>query len=496
MKQPTAISVAPLVRVSALLASLSTLLLASVKTFGFELDGTKWFLAQAEYHVDMEGMSATQISWNTAFIEAIEEWNANTVFEFSVVNNNADPCLDNGISSVDFSEDFCGSSFGNNVLAVTVRRFDPQILGPPYIREADIIVNAEEEFDIFDGPLVQFGQNFAGLDFGRVALHELGHVIGLDHEETNNAIMAPNISNLFSLQQDDINGVQALHNGLSNCEIDPLTFGEISEVLNGNDCTVKDLTVGGNDNSFLDLYQFDLDETTQLDFFATSTILDPVLILATTDLQYLDVDIASNDDCDSSLSANLPAGSYFLIVNTFDSPIKEDCGIVGNYRLRTSFTSSSEPSLGSGTSLANAFTTAQFTGGITADNGATYSNQFSPTDSLDISAQIRVDIRHRGAPGFLVVAALLEGQVLMLNADGEFVDVTANPLPAVPFATKTLETFESITIATDLVPADLGIQDIDASIVVGYGLDSNPSEIYYHSTPLSLSVVPDSGAGD
>ncbi len=489
------ISIVPLMKTSALLVSLAALFFTSFRTYGFEIDGTKWFLAQAEYYVDMEGMSATQISWNTAFIEAIEEWNARTVFEFSVVNSNADPCQDNGISSVDFNEDFCGSSFGNNVLAVTVRRFDPQILGPPYIREADIIINAEEEFDIFDGPLVQFGQNFAGLDFRRIALHELGHVIGLNHEETNNAIMAPNISNLFSLQADDINGVNTLHDGLSNCEIDSLTFGEISEVLNGNDCTVQDLTVGGTDNSFLDLYRFDLEETTQLEFSTSSSLLDSVLILATTDLQYLDVDENSFANCDSSLSTNLDPGSYFLIVNTFDSPVKDECGIVGNYRLRASFTSPSEPSLGSGTSLANAFTTAQFSGGITADNGATFSNQFAPTDSLDISAQIRVDIRHRGAPGFLVVAALLEGQILMLNSEGEFVDVTANPLPAVPFVSKTLETFENITIATDLVPADLGIQEIDANIVVGYGLDSNPGEIFYHSTPLNLSVSTDTPDG-
>lgn len=483
-----------LTRLFALGAVLTPLFQGTV--FGFELNGTKWFLAQAEYHVDIAGMSATQISWNTAFIEAIEEWNEKTVFEFSVVENNVDPCLDNGVSSVDFGEDFCGSSFGQNVLAVTLRRFDPQILGPPYIREADILVNAEEEFDIFDGPLVQFGQNFAGVDFRRVALHELGHVIGLDHEETNDAIMAPSISNLFSLQEDDINGVNTLHNGIANCDIDPLTFGEISEILNGNDCTVQDLTVGGNDNSFLDLYQFDLDEKTQLEFSTTSSLLDSVLILATTDLQYLDFDENSFENCDSSLSVNLDPGSYFLIVNTFDSPVKEECGIVGNYRLRASFTSSSQPSLGSGTSLASAFTTAQFSGGITSDNGITFGNQFSPNDSLDISAQIRVDIRHRGAAGFLVVAALLDGQILMLNSEGEFVDVTASPLPAVSFASKTLETFETLTIATDLVPANLGIQEIEADIVVGYGLDSNPGEIFYHSTPLNLSVVPDTSGGD
>ena len=78
----------------------------------------------------------------------------------------------------------------------------------------------------------------------------------------------------------------------------------------------------------------------------------------------------------------------------------------------------------------------------------------------------------------------------MLNNQGEFVDVTANPLPPVQFANKTLTSVESLTIATDLVPADLGIQEIEANIVVGYGLQSDLNDIFYHQTPLNLTVVP------
>ena len=44
-------------------------------------------------------------------------------------------------------------------------------------------------------------------------------MIGLDHEDTNQAIMAPAISDLFELQEDDIAGVEALYSGLDNCEI-------------------------------------------------------------------------------------------------------------------------------------------------------------------------------------------------------------------------------------------------------------------------------------
>ena len=470
--------------------ALGLLIGPSSTVLGFELDGTKWFKAQADYYVNMSGISATGISWNAAFIAAMDAWTEQTVFEFNLINENADPCLDNGLNSVDFSNDFCGSSFGNNVLAITLRRFQPQILGRPYIREADIIVNANEEFDVFDGPLIQFGQSFAGLDFGRVALHELGHVIGLDHEETNNAIMAPNIGNLFELQQDDILGVNTLHDGLSNCNVMPLSFGVVSNALNSNDCTVDELTVGGTDNSFLDLYQFELQQPRIVTFDATSDVLDTVLVLATTDLEYLGLQLPEAGSCDSRLSANLGPGSYFIIVNTFESQQGPDCAPFGSYELRSSFSSDAEPSLGSSTSLNSTANSATFSGGISADNGTSFTNVFSPTDSLDISAQITVDPSHVGQAGFLVVAALIDNQILMLNDQGEFVDVTASPLPAVQFANKTLGSTESLTIATDLVPAELSIQEIEVDIVVGYGLINNPNDIFHHQTPLNLTVVP------
>ena len=472
------------------LATLLLIVSSGIAVRGFEIDGTKWLGAQADYYVSMTGLSATGIAWNTAFITAMDAWTEQTVFEFSLVNEHADPCLDNGQSSVDFRDDLCGSEFGSNVLAVTLRRFEPQLLGRPYIREADIVVNANEDFDIFDGNLIQFGQNFAGLDFGRVALHELGHVIGLDHEETNDAIMAPNIGNLFELQEDDIAGVNTLHDGLSNCAISALTFGTVSNSLNSNDCTVSELTVGGSDNSFIDLYRFDLQQTRELTFSAESASLDTVLVLATTELEYLNNAFSNSESCSSELSQTLNPGSYFIMVNTWSSQQRPECQLFGEYSLSTSFSSAAEPSLGGATSLNNSPSAAVFSGGITADDGASYTNVFSPTDSLDISAQISPDPQHVGQPGFLVVAALIEDQVLMLNSQQEFVDVSAKPLPAVQFASKTLNSLESLTIASNLVPADLGIQEIQANIVVGYGLQSDPENIFYHQTPLNLTVEP------
>lgn len=470
-----------------------TVLFMGTSAAAFDFSGSKWLRAKADFYVDMEGISGTQISWNAAFIAAMDTWSEQSLFDFTLVEENIDPCLIDGRSSVDFAADFCGTEFGSNTLAVTVRRFAPQALGPSRIAEADIVVNDSIEFNVYDGPLVQFG--VPGLDFGRVALHELGHVIGLDHESSNQAIMAPNIGNLFELQEDDIAGVAALYSGLEACEVKLLAFGASNNGLGGNDCTVKELTVGGTDESFLDLYQFQIGQTTDFNFTVDSSVLDAVLLIATTDLEFITVDFGANEQCGSSLNTSLDPGSYFLIVNTFDQPVKDDCGISGTYQLRADYSSSSKPSMGTSTSLLGSFNLARYSGGISTDGGATYRNVFAPDDSLQIEAEITTDVRHRGKDGFLVVAALLENQILMLNAQGEFVDVGHNPDPIIAFASKPLNAIETLSIATDLVPSALGIDEIEANIVVGYGLDSNPQDIFYHLVPLNLTVRPPVNGG-
>ena len=464
------------------------LLVTAVPTFAFEIDGTKWFRAQATVYVSVPGFSATNISWSTAVIDALNNWTERTVFQFNVIEESKDPCASDGFSSIDFKDDFCGSEFGTRTLAVAVRRFEPQELGPPNIIEGDVVVNAEEKFDIFDGPLVQFGLINNGLDFKRVALHEFGHVIGLNHESVEPAIMEASISNRFELQDDDIQGVQALYSGLSNCQISDLTLGTSTNSLDASDCTVRDLTVGGSDSSLIDIYQFEVSDTSTYEFKTTSSSVDTVLLLATPDLQYLGVESDSVNDCDSSLSRELQQGTYLLMVNTFNTPLKPDCDGFGDYELKTSVKASSTLPLGAPTSLLGGFSLASFSGGITSDNGLTYGNTFSATDSLDISAEIEVDTAHQGKPGFIVVAAVIGDQLLLLNDRQEFVEANLHPIVAA--SRKVLVASESVEIATDLIPAEIGIEEIEANIFVGYGLDSSPAEVYYHRTPINLTVQP------
>lgn len=464
------------------------LIFSSAHVFAFEINGSKWPTGEIEFFVNINGTAKSGITWNTAFIAAMNDWNTETSFNFILREENKDPCANDGLNSVDFSSDFCGSAFGSSTLAVAVRRFNPAVLGGPSISEANIIVDANKEFDIYDGRLVRFGEQ--SVDFRRVALHELGHAIGLDHETTNLAIMAPNIGNLDRLQADDIAGAEALYDGSINCAVSELAFGSINNALDANDCTVTELLPGSSDTSPIDLYRFSLQNSATLSLSMTSTTLDSVLLIADENLQVIGFDNKSSNVCDSSLATFLPPGNYFLLANTFDSPVKAECGISGDYRINAMLSSSGLNPLGSSSSLTGATVNATFSGGITANDGVSYTNQFSPSASLDITAKVRVDPAHTGQAGFLVIAAVVDEQILFLNQQGQFVDSAANGGVITRASTKTLVAVEQLVVAENLVPASLGISEMLVGFFFGYGLVSEPNELYYHQAPLNLIIAP------
>lgn len=464
------------------------LLLFPINIGAYEITGKKWIGANTDFYVDITGYSPMGFSWDIAFKSALGEWTDKTVFDFNLVEEYKDPCIEDRFSSIRFKTDACGDEFGKSTLALTLMRLEPQILGPPAIIEADIIVNSSMQFEIYDGNLFQTGIPSNNLDFRRTILHELGHVVGLGHEGSLPAIMQPNIGNLFRLQQDDILAVKTLYSGVNNCLINRLKFGRSRNELAENDCSVRELAVGGDDESRLDLYSFSLTQKTQATFSAYSNELEAVLIIADENLNYLAYDADVKDDCNASLSTELTSGNYFLIVNTYNVQMKPACGTLGPYELLAGYSSIEATDLGKNISLKGGVSNAIFTGGITATEGQKFGNIFKATDSIDISAEISIDLNHQGRPGFIVVAAVIGEQILLLDEKGDFIDTKTRPGIIFPAIRKTLESKEQVEIIKNLVPAELGINEITVDFIVGYGLDDEADEIFYHENPLNLTI--------
>ena len=146
-------------------------------------------------------------SFNQSAEDALSIWNQYLVhLKFAVDRNSVlPPSGRDADTSVLFSNTVYGEAWGARVLAVT-------LLTPreSTLIEADVLFNNAISWDSYRGP----GQ-FERRDFHRVALHEFGHVLGLDHPDeagqSVNAIMNSTIGNLDSLAADDIAGAQVLH---------------------------------------------------------------------------------------------------------------------------------------------------------------------------------------------------------------------------------------------------------------------------------------------
>jgi len=153
----------------------------------FSLEGAKWGAPElgtaggtVTWAVD-NSISQTELqSINAAFAE----WSEVANIQFQQVASTAD-------ASIDFSNSALDGA--GNVLGVTGYSFSGGQL-----QSADI------QFDT--------GDNLSGSDFSLVAVHEIGHAIGLGHFNDDDAVMNSTANfDLTGLEQSDIDGIVALY---------------------------------------------------------------------------------------------------------------------------------------------------------------------------------------------------------------------------------------------------------------------------------------------
>lgn len=462
-------------------------------SFSFNTGSPKWPGATTLLYTGIPGTSPSGISWSQALTEAALEWNSKTAFEFQTNNEFQDPCVGTQTGSrpdylngASFRGTYCrGERISDSTIAVTIFFTESNILGSGDIVEADVIFNSNLAFDVYDGPLRQ-----GEFDFRRVALHELGHVMGLNHDDNATAIMNSRIGNLFRLQQDDINGANTLYAGLSNCSSTITGFGWTFGALEAGDCQVRQLMAGGSDTSFVDILTLELAEATDISLdVLTDGRLDSVLFLATDRLAFIDNDENSAGSCRPRIEASLPAGRYAILVNTYaDAP---PCGTAttGSWRLSLTYNSPQPLLLAGQQSFQGGVADARFFGGVTTNGGQTYSNRVTPSQLFDVLGRIEVDPKHQGQPGFLVAAALTgNGEILVRNQQGEFVEYRPEQA-LIPIAERrVLGAVEHFDVLKQFRASSIGISSISVNFLIGYGVDSNPHELYFHQQPINLLV--------
>ena len=145
-------------------------------------------------------------SFNTSAQAAAQMWNThlgNLQITTSIAPEG--PASEgNNLNELVFASDIFGKAFDGNTVAVTTvwSRSNERT-------RADIVYNSARTWDSYDGP------TRSAIDIQRVTLHELGHLLGLDHPDeagqSVQAIMNSRISSLDSLASDDITGAQNIY---------------------------------------------------------------------------------------------------------------------------------------------------------------------------------------------------------------------------------------------------------------------------------------------
>jgi len=201
-------------RIAIALAAVAILLLAD-STGAFTTQGRRWPTGTTiTMHLELGAANTALIDgsrdWDSVAEAALAAWNPylNGVL-FGIVRDTAAIASGNRINTVSFGDDVFGEPFGSGVLAVTQTFYSSR---NNTITETDVVFNRARQWNSYRG-----SQRSGAVDLRRVALHEFGHVIGLDHPDDHGqsvaAVMNSHVSNIDSLQADDINGAAGLYGG-------------------------------------------------------------------------------------------------------------------------------------------------------------------------------------------------------------------------------------------------------------------------------------------
>ena len=149
-----------------------------------------------------------------AMTDSVRGWNrylGDVQFSPQVVPIGSGGADGNSSNEIFFSNKPYNQSWDTNTLAVTTIW-----LSGNQRKEADIIINTAYTWDSYRGTSRVTGST-GPYDLQRVVLHELGHVLGLDHPDqatpaqTVAAIMNSIVSNIDSVASDDIAGARSLY---------------------------------------------------------------------------------------------------------------------------------------------------------------------------------------------------------------------------------------------------------------------------------------------
>jgi hypothetical protein len=244
-----------------MLATAAAIVVLTDAGSAYKASGRRWRSGTVTVHLQQGSSSSSLLDgtrdWNVVTEGALSTWSGylNGVTLRGQRDSTAAIGEANGVNNVVWGDDVFGDPFGDTTLAITLSRY--RVSDSTFV-EADVVFNRKFDWNSYRGSLRNASGGGRLQDLRRVALHEFGHLLGLDHPDENgqsvSAIMNSRISNTDSLQSDDTSGVQSIYGGVS---ASPAPAPAVSDTLRaGGRLTVNQTLVSANRRYRL-LYQSD-----------------------------------------------------------------------------------------------------------------------------------------------------------------------------------------------------------------------------------------------
>ena len=210
------------------------LLTMPTTTQGFVIFGSWWNDGSITMRLQLQASRPApdvSRSFDDVAAAALSTWNRHLDrVQFHAVSE-ATPRGNDGdfTNQVFFDNSYYGESFGQGTLAITTRW---TMDGTERV-EADVIFNTAINWNAYTGPLRTENGRIVW-DLGRVALHEFGHVLGLNHPDEHgqrvDALMNSLLGDRDTLAADDIAGARSLY-GFDNGASDAVSSRQVRQFI-------------------------------------------------------------------------------------------------------------------------------------------------------------------------------------------------------------------------------------------------------------------------